>query len=68
MYPGTLVGMDYQPLRMADGHVWYVHDNEVTHSHTITNTTAQGAVRARMMMTEDQLRDFADIPTNYTPG
>lgn len=60
--PGTLVGMDCEPLRMADGLVWYLHYDEVTHLHTIAITTAQGGVRTRMTMTEDQLRDFADNP------
>lgn len=62
MCPGTLVGMDSEALRMADGLVWYLHYDEVTHLHTIAITTAQGAVRTRMTMTEDQLRDFADNP------
>jgi hypothetical protein len=59
----TLATMDPEPLRMADGHVWYLDHSPETHLHTITVKTAEGKVCSRMTMTPDDVRRFADIMT-----
>jgi hypothetical protein len=55
--------MDPEPLRMADGHVWYLDHSPETHLHTITVKTAEGEVCSRMTMTPDDVRRFADTIT-----
>jgi hypothetical protein len=55
--------MDPKPLRMADGHVWYLDYSPETQLHTITVKTAEGDVCSRMTMTPDDVRRFADTIT-----
>jgi len=55
--------MDPEPLRMADGHVWYLDHSPETHLHTITVKTAEGEMCSRMTMTSDDVRRFADSMT-----
>jgi hypothetical protein len=52
--------MDPEPLRMADGHVWYFDHSPETHLYTLTVKTAEGEVCLRMTMTPDDVRRFAD--------
>jgi len=55
--------MDPEPLRMADGHLWYFDHSPETQLHTITVKTAEGEVCSRMTMTPDDVRRFADTMT-----
>jgi hypothetical protein len=54
-----MAGVDPEPLRMADGHVWYFDHSPETQLHTITVKTAEGDVCSRMTMTLDDVRRFA---------
>jgi hypothetical protein len=55
--------MNPEPLRMADGHVWYFDHSPETQLYMITATTAEGEVCSRMTMTPDDVRRFADTMT-----
>jgi hypothetical protein len=55
--------MNPEPLRMADGHVWYFDHSPKTRLYTITVKTAEGDVCSRMTMTPDDVRRFTDTMT-----
>jgi hypothetical protein len=58
-----MAGVDPEPLRMADGHVWYFDYSPETQLYTITVKTAKSEVCSRMTMTADDVQRFAHTLT-----
>lgn len=58
-----MAGVDPEPLRMADGHVWYFDYGPETQLYTITVKTAKNGVCSRMTMTADDVQRFAHTLT-----